>query len=100
MNQLIISSETDIRAIVQECMLSALSEFIKAVPVTAQDPADQDENLTIAQLAEYWQCHVQTIMKQKRAGLIPFYQSGRKVFFKKSEIDKITAVPSIRSKRK
>lgn len=54
----------------------------------------KDENFTIKQLSDYWQCHPQTIMKKKRAGLIPFHQSGRKVFFKRSEIDKVTAVPS------
>lgn len=67
-------------------------------PKTTTDIVDRvkDENFTIKQLSKYWQCHPQTIMKKKRAGLIPFHQSGRKVFFKRSEIDKVTAEPSAR----
>ena len=52
-----------------------------------------DVNFTPEQLADYWHCHIETIRLKKRKGEIPFYQIGRKIIFKKSEIDKLTANP-------
>lgn len=72
----------------------------RAEPIQHSLSSDKDQNFTIPQLAEYLNCHIQTVMKQKREGLLPFYQTGRKIFFKKLEIDRLTSVPTSRCKRK
>ena len=100
MNNLQSSLESLLSRMVEEATVRALENFSKNFIPKEVPSVVKEENFTITQLAEYWQCHVQTVMKKKKAGLIPFYQSGRKVFFKKSEIDKNMFVPTIRGKRK
>ena len=72
----------------------------KAEPIQHPLSSDKDQNFTVKELAVYLNCHVQTVMKQKREGLLPFHQSGRKIFFKRSQIDRLTSVPTSRCKRK
>lgn len=95
-----ICTEDQIRAIAAESAERAVQNFvIKFMPsFIMPDPvppaaAPKEENLTPRQLANYWQCHIETIRQKKRKGELPFYQIGRKIFFKKSEIDALTANP-------
>jgi excisionase family DNA binding protein len=48
----------------------------------------------ITQLGQYLGCSIQTIHNLKKDGIIPFYRLGRKVYFKKSEIDNCAFVES------
>lgn len=54
--------------------------------------SDQDEEFDISGLAAYLKCSINTIHNLKRDGLIPFYRLGRKVYFKKSEIDRAAKI--------
>ena len=83
-----------------ESKITALSEqvaFLTNLLVeknTAQPlaPVTNEQHFTPKELAKYWGVHEQTILRQKREGLIPFHQGGgRKIFFKKSEVDAITS---------
>lgn len=93
MSKIVVTTETDIQQLIESSLTKLFDEFAaKFCPsVTARtETPKEDESFTVQQLAEYWQCHPQTIFNRKRSGELPFYQSGRKIFFKKSEIDKLT----------
>jgi excisionase family DNA binding protein len=51
----------------------------------------EDERLDYAGAAEYLGVSKQTITKYKNNGVLKFYQTGRTVYFKKSEIDQALA---------
>jgi excisionase family DNA binding protein len=95
----IILTEEQVRSMAIESGKAALQDFIKSFfpnfpdLSTSQKQPEQDQMFTVKQLAEYWQCHEQTIMQKKRKGELAFYQHGRKLMFRKSEIDKLTANP-------
>jgi excisionase family DNA binding protein len=42
------------------------------------------------ELAEYLNCTIQTVSRQKQAGRLPFHRYGRKYFYLRSEIDLAT----------
>ena len=42
------------------------------------------------ELAEYLNCTIQTVSRQKQAGKLPFHRYGRKYFYLRSEIDLAT----------
>jgi excisionase family DNA binding protein len=52
------------------------------------------ENLGINDLAIYLGCTKATVHAYKRRGIFPYYQTGRTVFFKRSEVDSALAVGS------
>jgi excisionase family DNA binding protein len=60
----------------------------------------QEIQFDIAGLANYLNCSVQTIHNLKKSGEIPFYRLGRKVYFKKREIDEIARVAKIKGGKK
>lgn len=67
--------------------------FAEGLPYSPQAPTPTAEvELDISSLAKYLKCSIPTIHKLKREGVIPFYRLGRKVYFKKSEIDSIAKV--------
>lgn len=95
-----ILTEEQTRNIAIEGGKEALALFIKSfLPdfKKSAEPKEEDQQFTPKQLAEYWQCHIETIRLKKRKGEIPFYQVGRKIMFKKSEIDALTANPVFKS---
>ncbi|MGZ3810916.1 MAG: helix-turn-helix domain-containing protein [Mucilaginibacter sp.] len=57
---------------------------------------EQETRLDIPGLANYLNCSLQTIHNLKKSGNIPFYRLGRKVYFKREEIDSIARVGKIK----
>lgn len=99
-----ILTEEQARAMATECGLAAVQMFIEKYLPGFQEfqkapmPSENDQMMTVKQLAEYWQCHPQTIMQKKRKGELVFHQHGRKLFFKRSEIDALTANTALKKK--
>ena len=50
-------------------------------------PAEKPQQFTISELAGYLKCTRATIHAYKKRGVFPYYQTGRTVYFKKSEVD-------------
>lgn len=97
MGDIIVTSKSELLEMVKACVNEGIEEFSKKflTNINEQKPKKESENLfTVKQLAEYWQCHTQTIHKKKKAGLLPFFQHDRKILFRKSDIDKLTSVGS------
>jgi excisionase family DNA binding protein len=77
MQQISLLTKEDVKAAVRE----ALSE------TQPQQPTNQDTIIYGLQgLADYLGVGVTTAWKLKKSGAIPFYQAGKKVFFKESEV--------------
>lgn len=73
----------EFRKLVREELTSFFAEFKQTPP----PPVEIDQNLSISELAEYLKVSTVTIQKYKSRGIFKFYQAGRTVFFKKSEVD-------------
>lgn len=66
---------------------------------TALNPSSENQKLSISELADYLDVSKSTIHRYKNNRVLPFYQAGRTVYFKKNEIDKsIKAFTSKKSK--
>lgn len=63
-----------------------LQRFAVALPRTETQP-EAPERFKIQELADYLQVTKATIHAYKNRGVFPFYQTGRTVYFKKSEVD-------------
>lgn len=87
-----ILTEEQAKSIALECSIQALENFIKNFlpKLLPQQNTEKEVLFTKKQLASYWQCHEQTITQKKLKGELPFIQHGRKLLFRKSEIDKLT----------
>ena len=59
-------------------------------PVSA--PTEPSQQFTITDLAAYLKCTKATIHAYKKRGIFPYYQTGRTVYFKKSEVDRALEV--------
>jgi excisionase family DNA binding protein len=59
-----------------------------------QSPVSKEEiqQFTISELAAYLKCTKATIHAYKKRGIFKYYQTGRTVYFKKSEVDKALEV--------
>jgi excisionase family DNA binding protein len=91
-----ILTEEQAKTMATECGLVAVQLFIERyLPdfQISQKPVEQDKMFTVADLAEYWGCSIQSIRQKKLKAELPFYQHGRTILFKKSEIDALTANP-------
>lgn len=53
----------------------------------APDGYEPEQTFTIPQLAEYLNKSVSAVRGYKRNGKIPYYQTGKAIYFKKSEVD-------------
>lgn len=76
---------------VRQLFKEELSKFF-AEHQPAASSIEVNDQFTIAELADYLKCTKNTIQVYKRRGIFPYYQTGRTVFFKKSEVDKALAV--------
>ena len=65
----------------QEAIELFVKRFFPDFPKVPKSTDSSDQLFTVKQLAEYWQCHEQTIMQKKRKGELPFFQHGRKLMF-------------------
>lgn len=92
--------EINSRLLSIESMLIRLDSLSAPAPAPASAPsAPAETNYDIAGLARYLGCSVQTIHNLKKEGVIPFYRLGRKVYFKRSEIDANARVAAITEKK-
>lgn len=64
-----------IRGIVNDCLDAHVNP-----------PKEEDELLSIEEVANLLGVSKVTIHHRKRMGKIPFYRSGRRIYFKKSEV--------------
>lgn len=94
-----ILTEEQAKTMAMECGLAAvqlfIEKFLPGFPDSQKLPESpkKDQMFTVKELAEYWGCHIQTIRQKKLKHELPFHQHGRKVLFRKSEIDALTANP-------
>jgi len=82
-------STQDVNELIQSVVRSTI-QLLKAENQFSpenRDSAKSDETLSISDLAEYLKCSKVTIHAYKNRRVIPFYQTGKTVFFKKSEVD-------------
>lgn len=74
-----------LQGIIIDCVNTCLRYY---TPPSAPLPqAQSEEQLSIRQLAKYLNCSLPTIHLLKKEGIIPYYRLGRKIYFKKTEID-------------
>lgn len=64
----------------------------------AHAQTSEDVNMTMDEAAKYLNKAKTTIQRYKNNGVFPYYQAGRTVFFKKSEVD--AAMSSTLQKKK
>jgi excisionase family DNA binding protein len=77
---------------VRELFRTELSKFFSEnLPKPPAEPQPEQE-FSILGLAHYLNCTKATIHAYKRRGVFPYYQTGRTVYFKKSEVDKALEV--------
>lgn len=76
---------------------SLLLSIKYAESVALPFPTQQVQTFTIGELADYLNCTKATIHAYKKRGVFPYYQTGRTVYFKKSEVD---AALEVRNKKK
>lgn len=93
-----ILTEEQSKKMASDCASIALQDFIKQycpnlINNEPEKVAEKDTLFDTKEFAEYWKCHPETIRQKKRKGELPFIQHGRKLLFRKSEIDKLTANP-------
>ncbi len=74
-------SRSDLREMLREEFSSLIDKLPKD-----NSPAI-DEKMSINQLAEYLECTPGTVKNYKKRRAIPYHQTGRKIYFLKSEID-------------
>ncbi len=84
--------QKEIRTLVRDEQRAVLIEFFgDNLPKPAAEPQPEQE-FSISGLAHYLNCTKATIHAYKRRGVFPYYQTGRTVYFKKSEVDKALEV--------
>jgi excisionase family DNA binding protein len=88
--QIISMSPQDLSELVQ----SAVRSTIQSLKAENQLPTgrnislvDDDVKFSISDLAAYLKCSKVTIHAYKNRRVLPFYQTGKTVFFKKAEVD-------------
>jgi excisionase family DNA binding protein len=74
---------------------------LKGSPITSPvitPELPEDTNLTYDELANYLKKDKSTIHRYKKNGVFPYYQAGRTVFFKRSEVDAAMSSMSLNKK--
>lgn len=102
MNELVLISMPvrDLQGIIIECVNACLRTHTPAEPVNKSQSPELETTFDIAGLAKYLDCSLPTIHNLKKEGVLPFYRLGRKVYFKKSEVDGIARVAAAGEKKK
>mgnify|MGYP003946015673 CR=1 FL=1 len=80
--EIIMQQNTEIIKHLQELKIFSVT----TLPITEGTP-EQDQNLSYDELSAYLKKNKSTIHRYKKNGVFPYYQAGRTVFFKKSEVD-------------
>ena len=60
--------------------------------IAISEPLEQTEKFTIGELATYLKCTKATVHAYKKRGIFPYFQTGRTVYFKKSDVDQALAI--------
>lgn len=72
--------------------LSNIEEILLSIkhdnPVITKELDQKEHTFNISELADYLKVSKPTIHAYKNRNIFPFYQTGRTVYFKKSEVDK------------
>lgn len=71
---------------------------IVAEKLTTPEGYEPDVTMTPNEVAEYLGCTIQNVHDKKNKGNLPFHKVGRKVFFKKKEVDEATKVKAQKRK--
>ena len=88
----VILSPISLSSLEQLIQRTVSAAFAKSLPAPA--PAEQPKTFTISELADYLKCTKATIHAYEKRGVFPYYQTGRTVYFKKSEVDTALEVGS------
>lgn len=91
----IITEKEILNSLISTAVQDAVSKILENLP--SQSAPEPDERLTRQQAAKYLNCTLPTLDRYREQGRIPYYQTGRTIFFKRSEIDKAL---EIRAKKK
>lgn len=76
----------ELKGVIIDCVNACLKYHEQPINTKALI-SDIPDELTITELATYLKCTKSTIHAYKNRGVFPYYQTGRTVFFKKSEVD-------------
>ncbi|WP_295654681.1 helix-turn-helix domain-containing protein [uncultured Mucilaginibacter sp.] len=63
-----------------------------ALAQTTTQETEDPKQFTIAELAVYLKCTKATIHAYKKRGVFKYYQTGRTIYFKKSDVEKALEV--------
>jgi excisionase family DNA binding protein len=83
---------------IEKSLQLILESRLTSAQVPTQSEPRSEETFNIQQLSEYLGRDKSTIHRYKNNRVFPFYQAGRTVFFKKSEVD--AAMASVQPKSK
>ena len=78
---LVIIETSELQQLIEAAVLNAISK----TPVI-EPKKDNDQLLTVKEVANTLQVSISTVNNHKKQGLIPFHRIGTKILFKKSEI--------------
>ena len=93
MEKNIILSPINLKDLVAEIASEVTGRIYRDLNLSALNPAPEaDERLTRIQLAVYLKCTLPTVDRYRSRGVFPYYQTGRTIYFKKSEVDNALAV--------
>lgn len=76
-----------------------IENLLREILSTRPGKEETNEDLTVSELAAYLRCSRVTVQARKRDGTFPYYQVGRKIFFRKSEIDKVLRISGYGEKK-
>ncbi|RZJ77715.1 MAG: DNA-binding protein [Flavobacterium sp.] len=81
-------------AALNDCIEAAIQKaFAKLVPQFQQKHTPEpEERLTRNQLANYLGVTLPTVDRYRSRSVFPYYQTGRTIYFKKSEVDNALSV--------
>lgn len=66
--------------------------------LTTPEGYEPDTTMTPSEVAKYLGCTVQNVHDKKNKGLLPYHKIGKKVFFKKKDLDEVTKVKAHKRK--
>ncbi|BAU54658.1 helix-turn-helix domain-containing protein [Mucilaginibacter gotjawali] len=86
--QVITMSHQDVKELVQNVVNLTIQNLKLENQLPSENLiASQDQRFDSKGLSDYLGCTPQTICVYKKRGVFPFYQTGRTIYFKKSEVD-------------
>ncbi len=87
-----IFSPLDHQALIDAISEQVTTKILSVVCKQNESSFNKEDRLTRKQAASYLNVTLPTLDRYKNEGRIPFYQTGRTIYFKKSKIDEALAV--------